>query len=102
MLVRDEMRQNRTARGPIERAHNSKEHQYRINRRHGLRLVCSQRQKSHKTNSKSHVASDQNLFAVEDIGDMARHQEEDNAGKELRETDEAEVERALGNFVDLP
>ena len=40
--------------------------------------------------------------AVVAVGDVADHEAEHHHGKELHEADEAEVEGAAGQFVDLP
>ena len=44
----------------------------------------------------------ENFAAVEAIGGVAGNEKKKNSGKKLREADEAEVERAFGDFVDLP
>src|SRR6266852_7243803 len=48
------------------------------------------------------VGKANHLAAVVAVGDVSGHQKQDDAGKKLREADEAEVQRTLGDFVDLP
>jgi hypothetical protein len=40
--------------------------------------------------------------AVEEIGGVSGEEKQDEAGSELGQADVSEIERALGDFVDLP
>src|ERR1700751_1472571 len=48
------------------------------------------------------VAKEDEFAAIVAIGDVAGNEEEQDAGKELGEADEAEVQRSFGDFIDLP
>ena len=63
--------------------------------------ICEQK-KRERTGGKSSAAEDEHFFAVETVSDVTGDKEEEDAGEKLREADETEVERALGDFVDLP
>src|ERR1035441_8666614 len=48
------------------------------------------------------IADEDDLAAVEAVGDVSRRQEKERAGKKKREAGKAQVEGAVGNGVDLP
>ena len=102
MLFSNKMRKNRAARWSIEGPDDSEQNQHRVNRENRARPKSRQNQKKNKTQTKPHVAANQDFAAVENVGDVARQEEEHDTGEELRQADEAEVEGALGDFVDLP
>jgi len=102
MLFSNKMRKNRAARWSIERPDDSKQNEHRVNCKNGARSERRQNQKKNKTQTKSYVAANQDFAAIENVGDVSGEEEEHDPGEELREADEAEVEGALGDFVDLP
>ena len=102
MLLSNKMRKNRAARWSIERPDDSKQNEHRVNCKNRTRSKRRQNQKKNKTQTKPYVAANQDFAAIENVGDMTRQEEEHDAGEELRQADEAEVEGALGDFVDLP
>src|SRR5256885_11294449 len=102
MLFSNKMRKNRAARWSIERPDDSEQNQHRVNRENRARSKCRQNQKKNKTQTKPYVAANQDFAAVENVGDVARQEEQNNTRKELGQADKAEVEGALGDFVDLP
>ena len=102
MLFSNKMRKNRAARGSIEGPDDSEQNQHRVNCEDRARSKSRQNQKKNKTQTKPHVAANQDFAAVENVGDVACQEKQNNTGEELRQADEAEVEGALGDFVDLP
>jgi len=102
MLFSNKMGKNRAARWPVEGPDDSEQNQHGVNRENRARPKGRQNQKKNKTQTKPYVAANQEFAAVENVGDVTRQEEEHDAGEELRQADEAEVEGALGDFVDLP
>src|SRR5439155_19131618 len=92
MLFANKMRKNRAARWPVEGPDDSEQNQHGVNRENRARPKGRQNQKKNKTQTKPYVAANQDFAAVENVGDVTRQEEEHDAGEELRQADEAEVE----------
>ncbi len=102
MFFGNQQRQNRAANGRVERTHDSDQRAHDVNRVHGVRSANRDRQQQRRADRESRVADGENLAAVEAVGRVPRHEKKQDAGKELREAHEAEIERTLRDFVDLP
>jgi hypothetical protein len=96
------MWKKRAARRSIERAHDSQQDKHCINHGNRLRFVKCEQQQQKEANSKSRIAKNQNFAAVKNVRHMASREEKHDAGQELGQANQSEVERAFGDFVDLP
>src|SRR5215813_8183660 len=102
MLFGDKMRKNGAAGRPVEGTHNAEQHKYHVNCYNRLCLVEGKQEQQKEARAKAGIAQNQDFAAVENICNVSRDEKENDAGKELREANKTEVERALGDFVDLP
>ena len=64
---------------------------------------CSEkREQEQRANPKPAVAGLQNALARETVGSVAGDQEQQDAGCKLRQANQAKIERAMGERIDLP
>ena len=101
-LLGHERGQNRAAGGRREGARHAYERDDDVDRQHRLRAPQGDPEQHGRTATEADIAKGKKFAAVVAIGNVAGNEKEQNAGKELREADEAKVQRALGDFVNLP
>src|ERR1700690_1385830 len=98
----NQLRQNGAAHREAETAADSNQHQNEIDEVNRLRNAPTDGQQQRRAEAVASIAPGQELASVEEIGGVSGEEKEDEAGRELGETDVSEIERALGDFVDLP
>src|SRR5208282_251266 len=102
MLFRDELRKQRAADGAGEGTDDAEKNEHcedvvdRANAPPG-----GEKQQS-TTKRKADVTAQDKFAAIIAIGHVAGNEKEKDTGQELRQANEAEIERPLGDFVDLP
>ncbi len=68
-------------------------------------MTCSPKREAeqcHCAEDLKHVAAEDNMTAVEAIGDVPGGKEEKKAGEEERQARISEIKRAMGNGINLP
>ena len=59
-------------------------------------------QQKQRAEGETAVAPDEKPATVEDVGGVSGEEKQDDAGCKLGQADVSEIERALGDFVNLP
>src|SRR5581483_6402884 len=73
-----------------------------INRSDVVHFQMSDLKKQGIANTKADVTTDNQSFAIKNVGSVPRGQKEKNDRQELGQADESQIERAACNFVNLP
>ena len=102
MFFGDDLRQERAAHRIVERPHHSKQNHNGVHgqdRPESTQRIEEQQRRAH---AKSSVAGHQQFSPVERVRRMPRDQKQQDARRELGQPHQAQVERPLRDFVDLP
>ena len=102
MLLGNELRQESLAGGHIESADGAIEKQRAVDGPWGGEAMDGKRHQQQGTERESEVTGLQDALARYAVGGVASQEKEKDAGQELRQPDEAEIEGAMGEGVDLP
>src|SRR6266849_4545582 len=102
MFFGNQLRQQRAARRPVETAEYPEQHEDDVNRVNRLRRAPADREQKRRTQGEAGIAPHQQLAAVVEIGGVAGEEKQHEAGQKLGQANVSEIERALGDLVDLP
>jgi len=102
MLFRDDERQDRAAGWAGEGARDAHEPDDNINWIHRVRTAKSDREQQRRAHPEADVADGEDSRAVVAVGGVSRERQENDSRQKLHEADEAKVQLAVGDFVDLP
>src|SRR5216683_2169942 len=102
MFFRNQLRQQRAARWPVETAEDPEEHEDNVNRVNRLRSAPADREQKRRAQGEAAIAPHQQLAAVVEIGGVSGEEKQREAGQKLGEANVSEIERALRDLVHLP
>jgi hypothetical protein len=67
-----------------------------------MHTALREREQQGEAHRESGIAGGEHVAAFEAVGGVAGNRKQQDSREKLREADVAEIERALGDFVDLP
>src|SRR5208337_2097050 len=102
MFFGDQMRQDGSAYGKAETAADADERKNDVDQVNRLRSAPTDGEQQSRAQAVSRVARHQQFAAIEEIGGVSCEEEQGEAGGKLGQSDVSEIERTLGDFVDLP
>ena len=102
MIFGHKLRKDGAADRAVEGAHHADEDEDAVDQTDGTLGAQGYQQQQGGAQDMAAVTQHQHQAAIEAIHDVPGDQEEKNARKKLCETHQAEIERTLGDFVNLP
>src|ERR1700674_4557510 len=109
MFFGNQLRQQRAARRPVEKAEDPEQHEdniYRMNRDrmngdrvNRMRAAPADREQKRRAQGEAAIAPHQQLAAVVEIGGVSGEKKQREAGQKLGEADVSEIEWTLRDFV---
>src|SRR5271167_662818 len=98
----DQMRQDGSAYGKAETPADADKSKNGVDQVNRLRSTPTDGEQQSRAQAVSRVARHQQFAAIKEIGGVSGEEKECEAGGKLGQPDVSEIERTLGDFVDLP
>ena len=97
-----QLRKKRLARRPIERSHRAVGEQHRVDGPYRRESAECERQQNRGTKREPAVANSEYGLPRVPVRRVSRHQEQQHAGRELRQAYQPQIQRAMRQAINLP